>query len=145
MHERASALIEMLGLAPHPEGGYFREVFRSQLKVRPEDGRPPRASLTTIYFLLVKGQVSTWHRVAADEAWHYCEGDPLELTWIDQAKRRVVRHVLAPVAEGQAPVVVVPAGCWQLAWPLGAYTLVGCTVGPGFEYEDWELLHLGVP
>ncbi len=132
-------LIEQLGLEAHPEGGYFREVFRSAAFVRPDDARGERAALTTICFLLVKGQVSVWHRVRSDEVWHFYEGDPLELTWIDVEAKDVGTHRLGPVAEGQAPVAVIPAGFWQAARPLGAYALVGCTVGPGFEYVDWEL------
>ncbi len=139
MMDRASVLIEQLGLEPHPEGGYFREVFRSAATVQPDDDRSERSALTTIYFLLLKGQVSAWHRVRSDEVWHFCEGDPLELTWIDVEAKDVGTFRLGPVAEDQAPVAVIPAGWWQSARTLGAYTLVGCTVGPGFEYEDWEL------
>ena len=138
MTDRASVLIEQLGLEPHPEGGYFREVFRSAATVQPDDDRSERSALTTIYYLLVKGQVSAWHRVRSDEVWHFCEGDPLELTWIDVEYKDVGTFRLGPVAEDQAPVAVIPAGWWQSARSFGAYTLMGCTVGPGFEYEDWE-------
>ena len=79
MDARASQLIEQLGLVAHPEGGCFRQVYRSSTTVQPADDRGVRPSLTTIYFLLVAGEVSRWHRVASDEAWHYYEGDPLEL------------------------------------------------------------------
>jgi uncharacterized protein len=137
--DRVQALIQRLGLEPHPEGGYFRQVYRSASVVRPADGRGERAALTTIYFLLVKGQVSAWHRVRSDEVWHFYEGDPLELTWIDAEAKDVGTFRLGPVDEGQAPVAVIAAGWWQSARPLGAYTLMGCTVGPGFEYSDWVL------
>src|SRR5215510_13188986 len=83
MHKRARDLINELGLQPHPEGGYFREIFRSGQKVQPLDERSERSALTTIYFLLIKGQYGRWHRVASDETWHFYEGDPLELYWID--------------------------------------------------------------
>jgi predicted cupin superfamily sugar epimerase len=145
MHPRAEALVEHLEMLSHPEGGYFREIYRSAVQVVPSDGRPARPALTTIAYLLVKGQLSPWHRVASDEAWHHYEGDPLELTWIDAVQQRVVRRLLGPVAGDQVPMVVVPAGCWQSERSLGAYTLVGCTVAPGFVYEDWELLSLGAP
>ncbi|SRR5690606_11373887 len=139
MDERAAQLIAVLGLHPHPEGGHFREVFRAGAEVEPRDGRGTRSALTTIYFLLRAGEVSRLHRVASDEAWHFYEGDPLELGWLDaQGTFRRVR--LGPVGEAAAPVAVVPAGCWQAARPLGAYALVGCSVGPGFDFADFELV-----
>ncbi|MGC9523120.1 MAG: cupin domain-containing protein [Anaerolineae bacterium] len=140
MHERARILIETLELGPHPEGGYFREVYRSARSVQPDDERGPRAAPTTIFFLLGRGDVSRWHRVRSDEVWHYYEGDPLALTVVDPESHTVNQHRLGPAGEESLPVAVVPAGCWQAARPLGAYTLVGCTVGPGFTYEDFELL-----
>jgi predicted cupin superfamily sugar epimerase len=138
---RAAGLIEGLGLTPHPEGGFFREVYRSAARVQPLDGRPDRLALTTIYFLLIAGQVSRWHRVASDEVWHYYEGDPLELVVADSEFADVSRRRLGPVADETQPVHVVLAGEWQAARPIGAYTLVGCTVGPGFEFSDFEMLH----
>jgi predicted cupin superfamily sugar epimerase len=140
MDARAAQLIDFLGLAPHPEGGHFREVYRSASRVQPLDSRSERLALTTIYFLLAQGEVSRWHRVASDEVWHYYEGDALELFTLDPELGRLGRHVLGPVAEGVQPVSVVPAGDWQAARSLGAYTLVGCSVGPSFEFEDFELL-----
>lgn len=140
MHPRAAALIELLELERHPEGGYFREVFRSPRVVRPADRDAARRAITTIYFLLVAGSHSRWHRVASDEVWHYYEGDPLELLWLDEGGTRCSRQALGPAGDSCRPVQVVPAGCWQAARPTGAYTLVGCTVGPGFEFADFELL-----
>ncbi len=146
MHPRAAELIEALRLQPHPEGGYFAEVYRSGSTVTPTDGREMRAALTTIYFLLTEGQTSAWHRVGSDEVWHFYEGEPLELTWADADGSNAVTQLLGPVdtdrgvvGTDQSPVAVVPAGCWQTARPLGAYVLVGCTVAPGFAYEDFEL------
>ncbi len=135
MIERAQQLIDTLGLLPHPEGGWYRQVFKSEERVvRMHDGAN-RTALTTIYFLLVEGTYSAWHRVQSDEVWHFYEGDPLEL--------------LTRTSENDAPVItrldemnrvhVVHARDWQAARPLGAYTLVGCTVGPGFEFEDFEM------
>jgi predicted cupin superfamily sugar epimerase len=142
MHERATELIRELNLKPHPEGGYFREVFRSEHKVKPLDDRPARSALTAIYFLLVKGQHSRWHRVASDEAWHFHEGDPLVVYWID-GEKGVHEEVLASGPPNGHPLCVVPAGCWQAAQPRGQYSLVGCTVGPGFDFEDFEIISPG--
>ena len=140
MDARASQLIQQLGLAAHPEGGCFRQIYRSSTTVQPADDRGVRPSLTTIYFLLVAGEVSRWHRVASDEAWHYYEGDPLELFGAAADFNEVTRHVLGRVADGMRPVEVIPAGRWQAARTTGSYTLVGCTVGPGFDFADFEML-----
>ena len=137
---RASELIRLLRLEPHPEGGYYREVFRSPHFVQlPDDGGERRA-LTTIYFLLVAGECSCWHRVGWDEAWHYYEGARLELFWIERGAKEYNRRLVGEVGGLSRPVAVVPGGCWQAARTTGEYTLVGCTVGPGFEYEDFRLL-----
>jgi len=140
MDARAAHLIAALGLTPHPEGGYYREIYRSQDVVQPTDGRGDRASLTTIYFLLVAGQVSRWHRVAADEAWHYYEGAALELLTADEHFDQVARREVGSVMEDARPVHVVPANMWQAACSTGAYTLMGCTVAPGFDFADFQML-----
>lgn len=140
MHPRAAQLIASLGLTPHPEGGHFREIYRSASGVRPLDERSERAALTTIYFLLADGEVSRWHCVASDEVWHHYEGDPVELLQSDPAFEQVTREVLGAVTDGARPVRVVPAQSWQAARSTGAYTLVGCTVGPGFEFADFRML-----
>jgi predicted cupin superfamily sugar epimerase len=142
MHNRAKDLIRELRLQPHPEGGYFREIFRSAHKVQPLDERSARCALTTIYFLLVKGQHGRWHRVASDEAWHFYEGDPLEIYWID-GRDAVHQELLGPGTSNAHSMCVVPAGCWQAATPLGEYSLLGCTVAPGFEFQDFEMLSEG--
>jgi predicted cupin superfamily sugar epimerase len=138
--KRIDDLIAALALTPHPEGGYYRQTFRSTSVVQPDDGRSKRSALTTIYFLLTEGDVSCWHRVASDEAWHYYEGAPLELVMIDGNDRAVSRHWLGRLSDSSAPAFVVPAGVWQAARSTGHYTLVGCTVGPGFEFEDFEMM-----
>ena len=143
--QRVRQLVDLLGLRRHPEGGSFAEVYRSALAVECSDGRGRRAALTSIYFLLASGEVSRWHRVASDEAWHYCEGDPLELFVADPAFEAIERHVIGPVAGSTRPVHVVPAHQWQAARTLGHYTLVGCTVGPGFEFADFELIEASSP
>jgi predicted cupin superfamily sugar epimerase len=140
MHPRAAQLIASLGLQPHPEGGHYRETFRSPHLVRPDGGRPARSALTTIYFLLAAGEASQWHRVASDEAWHHLEGGPLELLVADPHAAAIRRHLLGPADEAMAPLHVVPAHAWQAACPLGAYALLACTVGPGFDFADFQLL-----
>lgn len=129
MHPRAQQLIDQLVLAPHPEGGWYRQVFKSSAAVTRHADGAERSALTTIYFLLAEGTYSRPHRVASDEVWHFYEGDALELTVGD------ARFVL----DGENRVHVVPANVWQSAKPLGAYALVGCTVGPGFEFVDFEM------
>jgi predicted cupin superfamily sugar epimerase len=145
MDSRAQALITDLGLTAHPEGGYFREIYRSPLLVQPQDRESPRNALTTIYFLLSSGDISHWHRVAADEVWHYYEGAPLELWIADASWQSHTRELLGTINLAAdpapcAPVKVVTAGQWQAARSTGAYTLVGCSVGPGFDFSDFELL-----
>ena len=126
MRSEADRLIQLLELKPHPEGGHFRETFR--------DVGSGRAHSTAIYFLLKAGEVSRWHRVDAAEVWHYYRGAPLELRFGKQT------YVLgADIDEAQVPQIVVPAGAWQSARSLGDYTLVGCTVAPGFEFDHFEI------
>jgi predicted cupin superfamily sugar epimerase len=136
---RAGELVNRLDLQPHPEGGFFREIFRSIGQVTPDDDRGPRASLTTIYFLLAAGQHSRWHRVRSDEVWHFYEGDALELLLMDPGMSRIRAVTLGPTEPAER-VAVAPAGWWQAARPLGAYALTGCTVAPGFEFADFDFL-----
>lgn len=137
-HPRARRLIEELGLAPHPEGGWYAEVYRSPGFVRNPAGAA-RAFLTAIHFLLVQGEVSRWHRVAADEVWNWYEGDPLDLYTLREGERAWRRQRLGLLSGGAVPVTVVPAGTWQAARSSGTYTLAGCTVAPGFDFEDFTL------
>ena len=134
-----AALISRLQLVPHPEGGYYRELHRSAQKVDPSDGRGTRPALTDIYFLLPAGAVSRWHRVLSDEIWHFYEGAPLDLWMTAPDQEGIEHHRLGPLREGQQPTLTVPAGWWQAARSTGPYTLVGCTVGPGFDFEDFTL------
>ncbi|MBM3751430.1 MAG: cupin domain-containing protein [Acidimicrobiia bacterium] len=137
---RPETLIRQLSLRPHPEGGWYSEVFRSRHLVTADGRRGERSALTTIYFLLVSGQCSRLHRVASDEAWHFHEGDPLELVSCDPEFERCEHVRLGPWDGTVRPAHVVPAGYWQAARPTGAYTLVGCTVGPGFDFADFAML-----
>jgi predicted cupin superfamily sugar epimerase len=126
MSDEADRLIALLDLKPHPEGGYFKETFR--------DEGPGRAHSTAIYFLLKAGQASRWHRVDAAEVWHFYRGAPLEL------KIGRDTYILGPdIDEAQVPQLVVPPDAWQAASSLGDYTLVGCTVAPGFEFSKFEM------
>lgn len=122
----ADELKRTLGLAPHPEGGWYVETFRD-------------AASTAIYFLLEKGQRSHWHRVDSSEAWHFYAGAPLELS-ISEDGVTTRTHVLGlDIAAGQRPQLVVPPHGWQAARSLGDFTLVGCTVAPAFEFSRFEL------
>ena len=127
------AIIALLGLEPHPEGGRFAETWRA-----PADGA--RAAGTAIYFLLTEGERSHWHRVDAAEVWHHYAGAPLRLSMANGDGSDVTDHVLGTdLPAGQRPQLVVDAGRWQAATSLGAWTLVGCTVSPGFEFDGFEL------
>jgi predicted cupin superfamily sugar epimerase len=139
MHRRARELIDSLDLKPHPEGGFYRETWRSPIRVG-VDQRPPRSALTSIYFLLAAGSFSAWHRVRSDEVWHWYEGEPLELLLVSPDLGTRKQCLLGPVAADTAPAVTVPADWWQAARPRGAYVLCGCTVAPGFEFEDFSFL-----
>lgn len=140
MNDRTDELIKSLDLEKHPEGGYFREIYRSGNRVLPDDDREHRSALTTIYFMLASGDRSRWHVVASDEVWHHYEGDVLELLIIDPKSMVLERRLLGPLGGDVRPIHVVPAGCWQAARPTGEYTLVGCTVGPGFDFADFAMI-----
>jgi len=130
----AAEVIRLLDLKPHPEGGHFRETFRDQQTFE------NRAASTAIYFLLAKGERSHWHRVDAAEAWHYYAGAPLALHVAENDKAAPSTVKLgANLTSGARPQFVVPAGHWQAAETLGAWTLVGCTVAPGFEFSGFTL------
>lgn len=140
MHPRASQLIADLSLLPHPEGGYYRQIYESISRVTPTDGRDGRSALTTIYFLLSAKEISRWHTVASDEVWHFYEGATLELWTMNASFDGVTVRHLGPLSGNAAPVHVVPAGMWQAARTTGDYTLVGCSVAPGFDFADFKLL-----
>ena len=135
----AAEIVRRLGLAPHPEGGHFCETFRDPRTVA--DGR---AASTAIYFLLARGERSHWHRVDAAEVWHFYAGAPLLLETAASDEAVVTRLTLGPdLAAGEQPQAVVAAGSWQAAESLGDWTLVGCTVAPGFVFERFELAPAG--
>src|SRR4051794_10841641 len=130
----AAEIIRLLDLRQHPEGGHFRETFRD---ARTRDGR---AASTAIYFLLARGERSHWHRVDAVEVWHYYAGAPVILEMAADEDGPIRRMKLGPdIVMGERPQGVVTAGHWQAAESLGEWTLVGCTVAPGFEFANFEM------
>jgi predicted cupin superfamily sugar epimerase len=141
-----SALIELLQLSPHPEGGYFRETFRATEQVQRGGATAVmRAAGTAIYFLLPAGVFSAWHRVRSDEGWHHYEGAPVELHTIDPAGVHRITVLGRDLARGERPQHVVPAHWLQAAKPVAqsdeapGFALCGCTVSPGFEFSDFEM------
>lgn len=132
----ARDVIDLLGLEPHPEGGHYRETFRDSIETA------GRSAGTAIYFLLAAGEVSRWHRVDATEIWHWHAGAQLELIVAEDGLRTV--HILGDnLRAGDRPQGIVPANAWQSARSLGDWTLVGCTVAPGFEFAGFELAPKG--
>lgn len=134
----ADQIIAELGLVPHPEGGHFRETFRDS------ESRDGRAHSTAIYFLLKAGEVSRWHRVDAVEIWHWHAGAPLLLATAPPSGPGTTQRLGPSVLEGERPQGVVAKGHWQQARSLGHWTLVGCTVAPGFEFTGFELAPEGL-
>jgi uncharacterized protein len=128
-------VVALLDLAPHPEGGFYRETFRDDRTA--SDGR---SACTAIYFLLPGGAPSRWHRVDAAELWHWHAGAPLELSIVDLTGKRMVQRIGADLAAGERPQGIVPASCWQAARSLGDWTLVGCTVAPAFLFSRFEVI-----
>jgi predicted cupin superfamily sugar epimerase len=126
-------VVRLLDLEPHPEGGYFRQTFRDPRMV------VERAASTAIYYLLGMDDVAEWHRVDAAEVWHFYAGAPLVITVSENGHDTSSHHLGPDLTRGQRPQFVVPAGWWQMAASLGAWTLVGCTVAPGFDYSGFEL------
>lgn len=140
MHPEASRLVESLDLAPHPEGGYYRETFRAALVMEDLPHGGPRAASTAIYYLLPAGAFSSLHRVRSDEIWHHYDGDPVDLHLLDGAGDHHVVRLGRCWERGERPQRVVPAGTWQAAVPSGRrFALCGCTVAPGFDFADFEL------
>src|SRR5215471_3868593 len=133
----AAEVIRLLDLRPHPEGGHYRETFRE-----PRHDADGRSLSTAIYFLLVAGERSYWHRIDAVEIWHWHAGAALALQIAGSDGVMTIR-LGADIAAGERPQAVVPASAWQAAESLGAWTLVGCTVAPGFDFRGFELAPKG--
>ena len=133
----AAEVVRLLALAPHPEGGHFRETFRDPQR------RDGRAASTAIYFLLARGERSHWHRTDAAEVWNWYAGAPLRLDIALETKARERVTLGSDLTAGERPQAVVPAHAWQAAETLGEWTLVGCTVAPGFDFAQFELAPKG--
>ncbi len=135
----AAEVVAMLNLSPHPEGGYFRETFRDTVAISFGNGTA-RAASTAIYFLLEGGEVSRWHTVDAAETWHWYQGAPLRLSTAPRETGPVTDTILGcDLQNGERPQAVVPTGVWQQAQSLGAWSLVGCTVAPGFSFDGFKM------
>jgi predicted cupin superfamily sugar epimerase len=135
---QAQDIVRQLQLQPHPEGGWYRELYRSARQVATADA--VRSALTSIYYLLEREQLSRWHVVDADEVWHFHGGAPLDLYAYEPASGQLVHSQLTFLGGGGEPAAVVPAGVWQAARSQGDYSLVGCSVGPGFEYSGFRFV-----
>jgi predicted cupin superfamily sugar epimerase len=130
----AADIIRLLDLKPHPEGGHFRETFRDPHATN------GRSVSTAIYYLLARGERSHWHRVDSAEVWHFYSGAPLRLDMSAGTGAGIERTTLGPeLSDGQVPQAIVPAGIWQAAESSGDWTLVGCTVAPGFEFAHFQI------
>lgn len=137
---RAADVIDALGLAPHPEGGFFRETFRAQKTVQAPFGNVSRAASTAIYFLLQAGDFSAFHAVRGDEVWHHYLGSSLELHTIDAAGQHQRIELGPALLLGEQPQWVVLADSFQAARVIGeGFALVGCTVAPGFDFADFSM------
>jgi predicted cupin superfamily sugar epimerase len=134
----AGQVVAQLRLAPHPEGGWYREIHRSPTRLETPSGT--RAASTSIYYLLESGQKSRWHVVTADEVWHFHDGAPLELLVYQPATATLAIRTLGWLSAGQESIGVVRAGEWQAARTTGPWTQVGCDVSPGFEFEDLQFV-----
>lgn len=131
--------VRALGLKEHPEGGYFRETYRAEMKVDAPGFEGRRSAGTAIYYLLESSQFSTFHRIKSDEIWHFYAGSPLAVHVIEEDDGRYRKMTLGR-GKGQSLQAVVNAGCWFAASVQRprSYSLVGCTVAPGFDFRDWE-------
>lgn len=137
MNQSVEEIIALLELERHPEGGWYRQTFEDT----PQAGE--RAQSTAIYYLLEGHDLSSWHRVDAAEVWHWYAGAPLKLRLSHEGKS-IDEYTLGPrLIVGQRPQVVVPRHCWQTARSIGDWTLVGCTVAPGFRFSGFEMAPAG--
>ncbi|NER12020.1 hypothetical protein GWK08_01075 [Leptobacterium flavescens] len=145
MHPEVKKLVESLELLPHPEGGFYKEVYRSNDSISrvalPNKFNGKRSYATSIYFLITSGNFSAFHRIKQDEIWHFYGGSPLYVHCIDENGNYIRNEVGMDIENGQAPQLVVPAGVWfgSSVKDDNSYSLVGCTVAPGFDFDDFEL------
>jgi predicted cupin superfamily sugar epimerase len=137
--DRVNEWVQLLNLNPHPEGGYYAETYRSSLMTDTPAG--PRPVATSIFFLLMAGNFSAFHRIVSDEGWHHYEGDPVFIHTISPEGKYQCIRLGKEITAGERPQALVPGGYWfasECKGPLG-YALVGCTVAPGFDFNDFEL------
>ena len=136
MDKKSSEIIKQFKLLPHPEGGWFREISRSENYITRKDGEK-RNNITGIYYMLRKNEISTWHRVnSADEIWIYLKGAPLNLWCLDDGNKKLRKFRL----DSNNPIEMIPSGYWQAAKSIGLFTLASCCVGPGFDFSDFQML-----
>ena len=136
MDKKSSEIIQKFELLPHSEGGWFREILRSESYVTRKDGKK-RNNITGIYYMLCKNEISTWHRVNyADEIWIYLKGAPLNLWCLDDGNKELRKLRL----DSNNPIEMIPSGYWQAASTTGEFTLTSCCVGPGFDFNDFQML-----
>jgi predicted cupin superfamily sugar epimerase len=145
MKNKIAKIIDKLGLKPHPEGGYFKETYRSFGEIEEEslgaDYNGNRNYSTCIYFLLTSDKFSALHRIKQDEIWHFYDGSPISLHTISESGIHTITSIGSDLLNGETPQFVVPGGCWFGAKVINedSYSLVGCTVSPGFSFDDFEL------
>ncbi|MES2332761.1 MAG: cupin domain-containing protein [Bacteroidota bacterium] len=150
MEHTASSLVERFQMLPHPEGGYYREMYRSDELIKkealPERFPADRHFSTAIYFLLEQGNFSAFHRIQSDECWHFYTGQSLHVHVIHPAGKYELIRLGNDIASGETFQAIVPAGCWFASEtaPGGEFSFVGCTVAPGFDFADFELAKTGV-
>lgn len=145
MKHQISQIIEKLELTPHPEGGYFKETYRSSGEIKQDclgsSFEGSRNYSTCIYFLLTSNDFSAFHRIKQDEIWHFYDGSPIHLHVISPSGKYSKHRIGRDLAVGETPQLMVPAGCWFAAEVAleNAFSLVGCTVSPGFDFQDFEM------
>lgn len=132
------SIADSLNLLPHPEGGFYKETYRCDESMVHADGGT-RSAGTAIYYLLVGDEPAAWHRVSSDEIWHYYAGDTLELELRNDEGTTTIHKIGFDPANGVFPQFTIPKNIWQRARCTKAWTLVGCTVTPGFDFADFEM------
>lgn len=140
MDKKAKKLIKLLSLSLHPEGGYYKETFRSKTKIKSPKNKKMRNAITNIYFLLLEGDASRFHRVLHDEIWHFYDGSPMELIEISPDGLKISKTILGKNKSKINYSHCIKGGNWQAAYSIGEYSLAGCTVAPGFDFNDFEFL-----
>lgn len=139
--QRSESLIQKFKLSPHPEGGFFSEVYRSTLNVHSQEANADRSALTHIYFLLRKGDISRFHKVLHEEIWNVYEGAPIRLVHFDSETGDLKEEIIGQGCEDYC--TVIERRKYQAAESTGEYTLVGCSVAPGFDYKDFSFIEEG--